>query len=251
MKKFWILWCREIALYFRSPAAYVILFFFVLLTGVNFYLVLNAINRGPGSVTLVEAFFNNTFFWFGFVLPFPLITMRLFAEEFKLGTIETLMTAPVRDFQVVAAKYLSALFFYVVLWAPSALYFAIFQWLTHQAAANAAGSWLGAYAMLLLIGMFYISIGCLASVLTKNQVVAAIMAFAAISVMFYLGLFNLIFANISPEVRDLTAYISAISHMMEYSQGLIDTRPIIFYLSMTGLMLYITFQIFQSRKWRQ
>jgi len=69
--------------------------------------------------------------------------------------------------------------------------------------------------------------------------------------MFYLGLFNLIFANISPEVRDLTAYISAISHMMEYSQGLIDTRPIIFYLSMTGLMLYITFQIFQSRKWRQ
>lgn len=251
MKKFWILWCREIALYFRSPAAYVILFFFVLLTGVNFYLVLNAMNRGPGSVTLVEAFFNNTFFWFGFVLPFPLITMRLFAEEFKLGTIETLMTAPVRDFQVVAAKYLSAVFFYVILWAPSALYFAIFQWLTHQSAANAAGSWLGAYAMLLLIGMFYIAIGCLASVLTKNQVVAAIMAFAAISVMFYLGLFNLLFANISPQVRDLTAYISAISHMMEYSQGLIDTRPVVFYLSMTALVLYITFQIFQSRKWRQ
>lgn len=251
MKKFWILWCREIALYFRSPAAYVILFFFVLLTGVNFYLVLNAMNRGPGSVTLVEAFFNNTFFWFGFVLPFPLITMRLFAEEFKLGTIETLMTAPVRDFQVVAAKYLSAVFFYVVLWAPSALYFAIFQWLTRQDAANAAGSWLGAYAMLMLIGMFYLSIGCLTSVMTKNQVVAAIMAFAAISVMFYLGLFNLLFANISPQVRDLTTYISAISHMMEYSQGLIDTRPIIFYVSMTSLMLYITFQIFQSRKWRQ
>ncbi len=251
MKKFWILWCREIALYFRSPAAYVILFFFVLLTGVNFYLMVNAMNRGPGSTTLVEAFFNNVFFWFGFILPFPLITMRLFAEEFKLGTIEPLMTAPVRDFQVVAAKYLSALFFYVVLWAPSALYFAIFQWLTRVDAANAAGSWLGAYSMLLLIGMFYIAIGCLTSVLTKNQVVAAIMAFAVISVMFYIGLFNVLFANLSPHVRDLTTYVSAITHMAEYSQGLIDSRPIVFYLSMTGLTLYITFQIFQSRKWRQ
>lgn len=251
MKKFWILWCREVALYFRSPAAYVILFFFVLLTGVNFYLMVNAMNRGPGSTTLVEAFFNNVFFWFGFILPFPLITMRLFAEEFKLGTIEPLMTAPVRDFQVVAAKYLSALFFYVVLWAPSALYFAIFQWLTRVDAANAAGSWLGAYSMLLLIGMFYIAIGCLTSVLTKNQVVAAIMAFAVISVMFYIGLFNVLFANLSPHVRDLTTYVSAITHMAEYSQGLIDTRPIVFYLSMTGLTLYFTFQIFQSRKWRQ
>lgn len=251
MKKFWILWCREVALYFRSPAAYVILFFFVLLTGVNFYLMVNAMNRGPGSTTLVEAFFNNVFFWFGFILPFPLITMRLFAEEFKLGTIEPLMTAPVRDFQVVAAKYLSALFFYVVLWAPSALYFAIFQWLTRVDAANAAGSWLGAYSMLLLIGMFYIAIGCLTSVLTKNQVVAAIMAFAVISVMFYIGLFNVLFANLSPHVRDLTTYVSAITHMAEYSQGLIDTRPIVFYLSMTALTLYFTFQIFQSRKWRQ
>lgn len=251
MKKFWILWGREVALYFRSPAAYVILFFFVLLTGVNFYLMLNAMNRAPGSVTLVEAFFNNTFFWFSFVLPFPLITMRLFAEEFKLGTIEALMTAPVRDVQVVAAKYLGALFFYCVLWAPSALYFAIFQWLTRVEAAHAAGSWLGAYAMLLLIGMFYISLGCLASVLTKNQVVAAVMAFAVISVMFYLGLFNMVFVNISPQVREVTQYISAISHMMDYSQGLIDTRPIVFYLTMTALVLYVTFQIFQSRKWRQ
>jgi len=250
MKKFWILWSREVALYFRSPAAYVILFFFVLLTGVNFYLVLNAMNRGPSSVTVVEAFFNNTFFWFGFVLPFPLITMRLFAEEFKLGTIEPLMTAPVRDAQVVFAKYFGALFFYLVLWAPSALYFAIFQWLTRVDAANAAGSWLGAYAMLVLIGMFYLAIGCLASVLTKNQVVAGVMSFAAISVMFYLGLFNMVFANVSPQVRDLTAYISAIQHMMDYSQGLIDTRPVVFYVSMTVLVLYVTFQVFQSRKWR-
>lgn len=251
MKKFWILWAREVALYFRSPAAYVILFFFVSLTGVNFYLMLNAMNRAPGSATLVEGFFNNTFFWFGFVLPFPLITMRLFAEEFKLGTIEPLMTAPVRDGQVVFAKYLSAVFFYLILWAPSALYFAIFQWLTSQNAANAVGSWLGAYAMLVLIGMFYLAIGCLASVLTKNQVVAAIMAFAAISVMFYLGLFNLVFPNLSPQVRDLTTYVSAISHMMEYSQGVFDTRPVVFYVSMTLLVLYITFQVFQSRKWRQ
>ena len=70
-----------------------------------------------------EAFFNSVFFWFAFVLIFPLITMRLFAEEFKLGTIEPLMTAPVRDWQVVLAKFFGALFFYVVLWIPTAALF--------------------------------------------------------------------------------------------------------------------------------
>ncbi len=250
MKKFLTLFGREVALYFRSPTAYVILFFFLFLTGFNFFFVVSTMNRGATAVTLVEAFFNTPFFWFGFVLPFPLITMRLFAEEYKLGTIEALMTAPVRDIAVVASKYLSALFFYGVLWAPSLLYFFIFGWLTDQKAADSAGSYLGAYAMLLLLGMFYLAIGCLASAVTKNQVVAAIMAFAAISVMFYWGLFSFYTVSVSPVLREVTAYLSAISHMGEFSQGVFDTRPVVLYLSLTGLVLYVTFQVFQSRKWR-
>src|SRR2546423_785948 len=83
-----------------------------------------------------QKFSNSVFFWFAFVLIFPLITMRLFSEEFKLGTIEPLMTAPVRDLQVVLAKFFGALVFYIVLWIPTLLYFAIFQKITHQSAAN-------------------------------------------------------------------------------------------------------------------
>src|SRR5947208_646909 len=89
------------------------------------------------------------------------------------------MTAPVRDSQVVLAKFFGALLFYIVLWVPTLLYFAIFQKITHQPAANSAGAYWGSYLMLLLLGMFYISIGCLASVLTKNQMVAAIISFCS------------------------------------------------------------------------
>ena len=110
--------------------------------------------------------------------------MRLFAEEFKLGTIEPLMTAPVRDWQVVLAKFFGALVFYVVLWIPTLLYFVIFLKVTHQPAANSTGAYVGSYLMLLLLGMFYLSIGCLASVLTRNQIVAAIISFCAITLLF-------------------------------------------------------------------
>ncbi len=250
MRKFFILWQREVAVYFRSPAAYVILFFFLLLTGFNFWFVLNAMNRGPSSVSVVEAYFNTVFFWFGFVLPFPLVTMRLFAEEYKLGTIESLMTAPVRDGQVLLAKYFSAVFFYAVLWLPSLLYFVVFQWQTRLAAAPAVGSFLGAYAMLLLIGLLYLAIGCLASALTRNQVVAAIISFATIVILFSWGYFTRFFPNISPGLRDLTSYLSPLEHMALFSQGLFDTRPVVLYLSGTAMVLFFTFQVFQYRRWK-
>src|ERR1700681_1291312 len=181
MRKFYTLFWREVSGYFYSPIAYIVLVFFLLVTGVDFYFQISFMNQRPMSFSVQEAFFNSVFFWFAFVLIFPLITMRLFAEEFKLGTIEPLMTAPVRDWQVVLAKFFGALFFYAILWLPTLLYFAVFQAITGQPAANSAGAYLGAYLMLLLLGMFYLSVGCLASVLTKNQIVAAVISFCAIT----------------------------------------------------------------------
>ena len=109
--------------YFYSPIAYVVLTFFLALTGFNAYAMISLLNRGPTEITLVEAFFNNAIFWFAFIPIIPLITMRLYAEEFKSGTIETLMTAPVEDWQVVASKFVGALMFYLILWLPTVLYF--------------------------------------------------------------------------------------------------------------------------------
>jgi ABC-2 type transport system permease protein len=250
MHKFLTLLIREIKCFFYSPIAYVVLFFFLLLTGFNFYAAVSLLNRGPTEVTVVEAFFNTVLFWFGYVLIFPLITMRLFAEEFKMGTIETLMTAPIHDWQVVLSKFCGALVFYIVLWIPSFAYFQLFEWITKAHAAHASGAYLGSYLLMLLMGMFYLSIGCLASVLTRNQIIAAVMSFAAITLMFFSGLLSFIVLNMTPGFRDFVGYFSAIEHMGEFSKGIIDSRPIIYYLTMTALMLVLTHQIFQSRKWR-
>jgi ABC-2 type transport system permease protein len=250
MRKFSTLLSREVRSYFYSPIAYIVLVFFLLVSGVDFYFQISFMNQRPVPYSVQEAFFNSVFFWFAFVLIFPLITMRLFAEEFKLGTIEPLMTAPVRDWQVVLAKIFGAFFFYIVLWIPTLLYFAIFQALTHQTAANSTGAYLGAYLMLLLLGMFYLSVGCLASVLTKNQIVAAIISFCSITLLFFFGLVQYIMLDVSSTTRQLLGYFSAIEQMGTLSRGEIDTRPIVLYLSMTAVLLTLTYQAFQSRKWR-
>ena len=250
MRKFLTLLGREIRSYFYSPIAYIVLVFFLLVSGVDFYFQISFMNQRAVPYSVQEAFFNSVFFWFAFVLIFPLITMRLFAEEYKLGTIEPLMTAPVRDWQVVLSKYFGALFFYIVLWIPTALYFVIFQTITHQPAAGSNGAYLGGYLMILLLGMFYLSIGCFASVLTKNQIVAAIISFATITLLFFLGLVSFILLDVSSETRQLLGYFSAIEQMGTLSRGQIDTRPMVLYLSMTIVMLTFTYQAFQTRKWR-
>ncbi len=250
MRKFFVLLSREVRSYFYSSIAYIVLVFFLLVSGADFYFQISFMNQRPVPYSVQEAFFNSVFFWFAFVLIFPLITMRLFSEEFKLGTIEPLMTAPVRDWQVVLSKFFGVLIFYVILWIPTLLYFAIFQAITHQPAANSAGAYLGAYLMLLLLGMFYLSVGCLASVLTKNQIVAAVISFCVITLLFFLGLVSFILLDISSTTRQLLGYFSAIEQMGTLSRGEIDTRPMVLYLSMTIVMLVLTHQAFQSRKWR-
>jgi ABC-2 type transport system permease protein len=250
MRKFFVLLSREVRSYFYSPIPYIVLVFFLLVSGFDFYFQLSFMNGRQVGYSVQEAFFKSVFFWFAFVLIFPLITMRLFAEEFKLGTIEPLMTAPVRDWQVVLSKFFGALVFYIVLWIPTLLYFAIFQAVTKQPAAGSMGSYLGAYLMLLLLGMFYTSIGCLASVLTKNQIIAAIISFCAITLHFFSGLLSFVLTEVSSTTRQLLGYFSAIDQMGTLSRGEIDTRPMVLYTSMTVVMLVLTHQAFQSRKWR-
>src|SRR4051794_616265 len=240
MKKFYVLLSREVRSYFYSPIAYVVMVFFLIVSGVDFYFQLSFMNGRQVPYTVQEAFFNSVFFWFAFVLIFPLITMRLFSEEFKLGTIEPLMTAPVRDWEVVLAKFFGALVFYFVLWIPTILYFLIFQFITKQPATNSMGAYLGAYLMLLLLGMFYLSIGCLASVLTKNQIIAAIISFCAITLHFFSGLLSFIIQDISSAPRQFLGYSPATEKMATPPPGETDPRPIVLYVSMTMVFLALT-----------
>jgi ABC-2 type transport system permease protein len=250
MRRFFILFGREVSSAFHQPLAWIVLCFFLLVTGFNFHAGVSLLNHGGGTTTMVEAFFNTVYFWIPFVLVFPLVTMRVFAEEAKMGTLETLMTAPVRDIQVVLAKYAGCLFFYSVLWAPSLLYFVAFEAITGVDAAGAAGSYLGAYAMLLLMGGFFTAIGCLASALTDNQIVAAAISFTAILFLFFLGMLSFFMPSTASILREATYYVSPIEHMMDFSRGIFDTRPVVFYLSSTLLVLFATFHVFQHRRWR-
>ena len=250
MRRFFILFGREISSAFHQPLAYVVMCFFLVVTGFNFHAGVSLLNHSSGTTTMVEAFFNTVYFWIPLVLVFPLITMRVFAEESKMGTLETLMTAPVRDFQVVFAKFAGCLFFYVILWAPSLLYFTAFEAVTGIDAAGAAGSYVGAYAMLLLMGCLFTAIGCLASALTDNQIVAAVVCFSAILCLFFIGLLAFFIPATGTALREVTYYFSPIEHMMDFSRGIFDTRPVVFYLSSTLLVLFATFHIFQYRRWK-
>src|SRR5256885_12816068 len=169
MRKFYTLLSREVSSYFYSPIAYIVLVFFLFVSGADFYFQISFMNQRPVQYSVQEAFFNSVFFWFAFVLIFPLITMRLFAEEFKLGTIEPLMTAPVRDWQVVLAKFFGALVFYLVLWVPTILYFLIFQYITGQTAAGRDGGGLGFQLMVLVVGICFIWVLVLRSGLHLKQ----------------------------------------------------------------------------------
>ncbi|MBV9127282.1 MAG: ABC transporter permease subunit [Verrucomicrobia bacterium] len=250
MRSFFVLLDRELKSYFYSPLAYIILTFFLILTGYLLGTTVEFFQGQPRQYLPFEFFFNNLLFWIAFLLTIPIITMRLYSEEFKLGTIEPLMTAPVRDWQVVAAKFFGALLFFLILWAPTATYFGIFQSITGQAATGSAGAFAGSYLILLLMGMFYISIGCLASVLTQNQIIAAIVSLVTILLFFFIGIVATVKPNVSQNLRDLMAYTTSVLHMQDYSRGVLDTRPMVFYTSMTLLLQFITYQVFQYRKWQ-
>lgn len=251
MKTFLTLLGREVKSFFYSPIAYVVLFYFLFLAGFNFYSQVSVMNGYPTETTIVEAFFYPALFWFPFVLSFPLITMRSYSEEFRMGTFETLTTAPVTDWQVVLSKFFGAVIFYCVLWGPSLLSIAvIYPRITGHDAATTIGAYGGTYLLLLLIGMFYISIGCLASALTKDQINAATTSFTTITLLLFVGFLPDIMNVTAPAIKDLFSYISTIQHMQDFSKGIIDSRPIVYYLSMTMLMTFLTLQIFQYRKWK-
>ena len=249
MRRFFVLLKRELAAYFLSPGTYVVLFLFLLTTGTLFLFAVNAINNRTFPLSLLEVFFQFSLL-FGFVLIFPLLTMRLFAEEFKLGTIEPLMTSPVGDWMVVLSKYFASVVFYGVLWGPTVFYFSIYRWVTGANIASSSSVYWTAYLLIGLMGLAYLAVGLFASALTSNQIVAAILSFTVISLMFYFGLLSGVTAAQLPFFRDFISYFSAPEHMNDFLRGIIDTRPIVYYLSIVVVMLALTHRVVQFRRWR-
>jgi ABC-2 type transport system permease protein len=176
--------------------------------------------------------------------------MRLFALEKASGTFETLMTTPVGDFQVVAAKFMAALFFYVVMWLPLLVCLFIVSRFTNQTNALDFGTLGGMYVGIFLAGGFFLSFGCLASALTRSQMVAAM-----ISLAFGISQFALAWwAKNNPLSEQwqsqLLSCLNLFDQMNDFARGVVDTRAVLFYVSLTFFFLFLTLRVVESRRWK-
>ncbi len=249
MRALRILTFKELATYFLNPFGWVVLAFVVLMQGLSLSSAMKGFRDTPVKDSLVYVTFHTPFFWFYFLFIFPLITMRLFAEEERSGTLETLFTAPLHTWQVVLSKYLAALIFYVILWIPAFFQFHLFEWFTDIPPAYTPGALFGAFLIIFLIGTAYTAIGCLASALTSSQIVAGIITIAVLIFHYFLGFVTVIWGE-SFLGAALFHYISPQQHLHHFATGLLDSRPPIFYLSLTSLVLLLTYQIVDLRRWR-
>src|SRR5438045_9071425 len=115
MRKFYTLLAREVRGYFHSPIGYIVVVFFLLVTGVNYYFQISVMNQRPASYSVQEAFFNNVLFWLEFILIFPLITMLVFSQEFKFCSIEPFLSASTFDMKVVLSHFFDVIVCYLVI----------------------------------------------------------------------------------------------------------------------------------------
>ena len=249
MKIFWALLRRELGAYFLSLTGYIIIAAVTLLTGLSFVVLVRNLGTGPATMTVTEMFYSTYFFWLIVLLLAPVITMRLFAQEKATGTFETLMTVPVGDAQVVAAKFCAAMFFYLVAWLPLLACLFIVRRFTNQGSLD-AGTVGGMFLGILLVGGLFLSLGCFASSLTRSQITAAMISFVLGVTLFSLGFLALQLPVSADWQTQALAVFNLFDQMHDFARGVVDTRAVIFYVTMTLFFLFLTLRVVESRRWK-
>lgn len=229
---------RELAATFLSPVAYIVAALFLVTSG-HFFL----------SQTLVagrEASLRAMFESMAGILVFavPLLTMRALAEEFATGTIETLMTAPVTDVEVILGKFLGLLLFYVALLLTTLLHVLL---VTVYGGSQPAVVLL-AYIGMLLLGAMFIAVGLFASALTRYQLLAALGGMAILSLLTFVV--DQLARWGGGTIRLVLGYVNVMGNFESFSKGFLDTRAIVFFVSMTLLFLFLSVKVLESRRWR-
>jgi ABC-2 type transport system permease protein len=227
---------REIRTYFNSPIAYIVVTVFMLLAGYLFF----------GSLFIerqaeMRSYFNLMPLLLSFIVP--AMAMRLIAEEKGSGSLEMLITMPVRDWQVVLGKFLGGMTLLATL-VGLTLFYAVTVMLVGPLDRGPA---IGGYLGILLMGGSYMAIGVMASTFTRNQIVAFIIGFA---ISFALFLFYRLVQFMPEALRPLLAYLSVESHFEAISRGVIDSRDVVYYLSVMVVSLVIATVSLESRKWK-
>lgn len=244
MNTFLALFRRQWAAYFFSPMAYVCLTVFLVVSGLSFVGVV--LRSFQDNLVAGDLLFGSQFFWMMALVAMALITMQLFAEERRSGTLETLLTAPVTETQIVMAKFASALLFFMLMVAPTTLYLPVVLAMRSGIGSVEALPLLTGYLGLFLVGAFNIALGVWISSLTRNQVVAAIVSFALMYVIFYAEYITYFVRN--PALGAVLNSLSSIRHIMDFSRGILDTRPVVLYLSGVCVCLFAAVKGLESRR---
>ncbi len=236
MRNAWIIMRREVMAYFVSPIAYVVTALFLALHGYMFSLILFFSQEATlrylfGTMTTVLLFIA------------PVLAMRLLAEEYRSGTIELLLTAPLRDWELVLGKWMAS----VVLWATMLLFTLVYPYFLYLYGPPDWGPVITGYVGIFLFGAALLALGTLASALTENQIVAAILG-----VVFTVGLWVLRGAGdlVSGPLQSLITYIALADHTLDFTRGVMDTRDALYFLSVITVALFLATRAVEVRRMR-
>jgi ABC-2 type transport system permease protein len=250
---------REFRAYFISPVAYVVLTIFAFLSGLFFQTILSQImqyammqamqgaqfGRGPMPIDVPGIVSRQFLQTMSVILLFmiPMITMALFSEEKKRGTIELLLTSPITDLQVVLGKFFAAVSFFLILLLTTFIPTLVL----YVYGSPATGPILSAYLGLLLYGVALLAVGLFISTLTENQIVSAVISFGTIMVLW---LVDVVAQRAESTTKAVLTYLSVLSHLDDFMKGVLATSHIIFYLSMMAFALFLTYRSIDSLRWR-
>ncbi|MEE3261539.1 MAG: ABC transporter permease [Candidatus Latescibacterota bacterium] len=260
MRNLWAIYTKELRSYFVSPVAYVIAGVFLFLSGYLFRNILMQFNfwciqfsqraqfmqGGMPNLNLNEMVVTQFFGVMDFIwlLVVPMLTMRLLAEEKKNGTMELLMTSPISTVEILLGKFFACFTLYMTIVALTLVYCGILELYGDP---DWGPIW-SAYLGYLLLGGTFIGVGMLASSVTENQIVAVLLAFGAL-LMLWLIDWSASFAG--PTAAKVLQYLSIIQHLQDFQRGVIDTSDVVFYLSFIFFSLFVTTRVLESRRWRR
>jgi ABC-2 type transport system permease protein len=245
---------KELRSYFASPIGYVVLGFFALLYGFFYVTMLNYFVRQSMQMAqfggteamnvnqvMIRPLVQNVTILLLFLMP--MVTMRSYAEEKRSGTMELLLTSPLKDIEIIMGKFLGALALWAAALAISFIHLGLLFVFGNPEWKPIATAYLG----LLLMGGCFISVGLLISSLTSNQIVAGMATFG---VFLFLWVINWIGSFSGPTVDRVTQYLSIIDHFDDFSKGILDTSHLVYYLSFISFGLFLTARSVDSERWR-
>lgn len=238
MRNIFIIAKKEIRSYFTSAIAYVVLTMFLVISGYFFSVILLVTK----SASLEGVLYNTTI---TLLFLIPLITMKLFAEERKLGTLEILMTKPVKDYEVVLGKFFAAVGFMLAMFLLTGVYVLIL----FKYGNPDIGPILSGYLGLLLVGASFAALGIFASTLSENQIIAAVISFALVLLLWILSWISGQL-EFSEPIEKFISYISLSGHFDDFVRGVINLKGVVYYLSFIVFWLFVTTKSIGVRKWK-